>query len=131
MIRKFTVFLLAVLCLMSSGCSVLAPHTQSIYVNGTPADATVIVNGNSIKVPAMLEVRRDKTLTIIAHKDGFKPYKSSTGYSLSTIGIVDTIGCWLLLLPGIGLFSPGAWELQENSFYYVLTPENAGTPVAK
>ena len=125
MIGKFTVFLLAVLLLMGSGCSFFASRTQSVYINGNPSDATVIVNGNAIKVPATLDVPRNKTLTIIAHKDGFKPYNSSTGYSLSTIGFVDAVGCWLLLLPGIGLFAPGAWELQENSFYYVLTPENA------
>ena len=109
--------------LVINGCSFFAPSTQSIYINGTPADATVIVNGNTVKVPATLEVPRNKNLTIIAHKNGFKSYKVTTGYSLSTIGTVDAIGCWLLLLPGAGLLAPGAWELMENNFYYVLTPE--------
>ena len=66
---------------------------------------------------------------MIAHKDGFNPYKVNIGYPLSSVGVVDAIGCrlLLLLLPGAGLFAPGAWELQENSFYYVLTPVNTST----
>ncbi|MBO7328628.1 MAG: hypothetical protein J6W00_07650 [Lentisphaeria bacterium] len=124
MMNKFLIFFVAMSLIMASGCSFLAPSKETIYIDGTPADATVVVNGQTVKVPAVLEVPRNKNLTIIAHKPGFKPYKATTGYSLSTIGVLDAIGCWLLLLPGAGLFAPGAWELMENNFYYVLTPEN-------
>lgn len=126
----FNVFCILML-VMLSGCSFFAPSTQSIYIDGVPADATVIVNGRKVKVPATLEVNRKNTLTIIAHKPGFKTYKSNTGYSLSTIGTLDAIGCWLLLLPGAGLLAPGAWELMENSFYFTLAPENAPVKAAK
>ncbi len=121
----------ALLLIIMSGCSFFAPSTQSVFINGVPADATVIVNGNTVKVPITLDVPRNKNLTIIAHKPGFSVYKSTTGYSLSTIGTVDAIGCWLLLFPGVGLFAPGAWELTENSFYYVLTPENTTVKARK
>jgi hypothetical protein len=75
-------------------------------------------------------VKRNENLTIIAHKNGFVPYKSSTGYSLSTIGVLVAIGCWLLLLPGAGLLAPGAWELMSNNFYFVLAPEKSTAPQA-
>ena len=126
MIKKSVCVLLV--CIMVSvvtGCSFFAPYKQNIYINGTPADATVVVNGNVVKIPATIEVARNKNLTIIAHKEGFKPYKVTTGYSLNTIGTLDAIGCYLLLLPGLGLLSPGAWELSNNNFYYVLTPAKA------
>jgi hypothetical protein len=127
--KLFSIFC-AMMLLMVSGCSFFAPSTQSIYINGTPSDATVIVNGKTVKVPVQLEVKRNETLTIIAHKNGFVPYKSSTGYSLSTIGVLDAIGCWLLLLPGAGLLAPGAWELMSNNFYFVLAPEKSTAPQA-
>ena len=120
------------LLILVSGCSFFAPYKQTIYINGTPADATVIVNGKTVLVPAELQVPRNKNLTIIAYKNGFEPYKTTTGYSLNTIGILDAIGCWLVLLPGLGLLSPGAWELSESSFYYVLSPSKTNpAPVSK
>jgi len=127
MAQKFFNIFCVMLLVMISGCSFFAPPTQNIYINGTPADATVIVNGNTVQIPAVLEVPRNKNLTIIAHKKGFKPYSSTTGYSLSTIGVLDAVGCWLLLLPGAGLIAPGAWELMNDNFYYVLTPEKTDT----
>ena len=124
MLKKSMLLLLAAVTLIAAGgCSFFAPATQTIHINGTPADAAVVVNGNTVKVPATIDVPRNKNLTIVVHKNGFKPYKMTTGYSLSTIGVVDAIGCWLLLLPGAGLFAPGAWELMEDNFYYTLTPE--------
>ena len=121
--RSIRLFLAVTTLIVSGGCSFFAPASQSIHINGIPDDATVVINGNSVKVPATIDVPRNKNLTIIVHKNGFKTYKVTTGYSLSTIGIVDAIGCWLFLLPGVGLLSPGAWELMENNFYYTLTPE--------
>ncbi len=128
MVKKSVRFILAAsMVSIISGCSFFAPSTQSVYINGTPADATVIVNGKEVKVPAELEVPRNENLTIIAFKDGFEPYNKTTGYSLSSIGTLDAIGSWLLLLPGAGLLAPGAWELMENNFYYVLTPVKTDT----
>ena len=121
--RSIRLFLTDAAVIVASGCSFFAPSTQSIHINGIPADATVVINGNTVKVPATIDVPRNKNLTIVVHKNGFKPYKVTTGYSLSTIGAVDAIGCWLFLLPGAGLLSPGAWELMEDNFYYTLTPD--------
>ena len=123
MINKIFSVFCSVLLIIISGCSFLAPSTQSVYINGTPADATVVVNGKTVKIPATIEVPRNKNLTIVAYKEGFKPYNSTTGYSLSSVGMLDAIGCWLLLLPGAGLLAPGAWELMNDNFYYVLTTE--------
>lgn len=131
MLRTIFNICCVLLLVILSGCSFFAPSTQSIFIDGVPADATVIVNGRHVKVPVTLEVQRNKNLTIIAHKPGFNTYKSTTGYSLSTVGVADVIGCWLFLVPGAGLFAPGAWELMENSFYYVLTPEDVTVKSAK
>ena len=126
MLKKIiNIFVIAVTVFSLCGCSFFAPYKQSVYINGTPADATVVVNGAVTKIPATLEVPRNKNLTIIAHKDGYETYKVTTGYSLNTIGTLDAIGCYLLLLPGLGMLSPGAWELSQNNFYYVLTPVKA------
>lgn len=123
MIKKsISILLVCIIITTVTGCSFFAPYKQKVYINGTPADATVVINGNIVKIPATIEVPRNKNLTIIAHKDGFKPYKVTTGYSLNTCGTLDAIGCYLLLLPGLGLLSPGAWELSNDNFYYVLTP---------
>ena len=120
--KSIRLILIVLTASVVNGCSFFAPSTQSIHINGIPADATVIVNGKTVKVPATINVPRNKNLIVIAHKNGFNTSKVTTGYSLSTIGTLDAIGCWLLLLPGAGLLAPGAWELMEDNFYYTLTP---------
>ena len=120
--KSVSLVLLCSMLFAVSGCSFFAPSKQNIYIDGTPADATVVVNGVVTKTPATIEVPRNKNLTIIAHKNGFKPWQKKTGYSLNTIGTLDAIGCYLLLLPGLGMLSPGAWELEQDHFYYILTP---------
>ena len=38
--------------------------------------------------------------------------------------MLDLAGGWLLLLPGIGLFFPGAKIHKQTNHYYVLQKEN-------
>lgn len=124
---KKAVSLVSVLvtAVLMTGCSFFAPTTQTIHINGTPADATVTVNGQKVKIPATMEMQRNKNITIVVRKDGYEPFEKTTGYSLSPVGTLDVIGCWFFLLPGAGLFTPGAWELMESNFQYTLTPSGA------
>ncbi len=105
-----------------AGCSIFAPRTQTITINGEPADAKIIVNGNVVSTPASIEVRRNKNISIMVTKKGYHPYSANTGFFLSQWGILDVIGGVLFLFPIIGLASPGAYALDQDSFYYVLTP---------
>lgn len=47
-------------------------------------------------------------------KIGYFPAQKTIDYSLSGTGVADIVGTVFLLLPGIGLFTAGAWKLDET-----------------
>lgn len=117
---RMTVALL--LAVAVSGCSLFAPHTQTITINGQPEGAKVIVNGNVYVAPCMFEIKRNQSLNIIVTKKGYETYTNQSSFGLSTIGLVDVVGGAIWLVPFIGLVSPGAFAHSQNNFYYILEP---------
>lgn len=115
-------FVSLVLVVSIAGCSLFVPHKQTITINGKPANATVVVNGRQYTTPATVEVKRNKGVNIVVSKKGYSTFVSHSGHSLSTWGILDVIGGVCVLVPFLGLLSPGAFELDQDNFYYVLTP---------
>lgn len=81
------------------------------------------VNGKIIKCPVEMDVERDKDLLVQANKDGFMPYERTIKHQLSSSGQLDTLGFLLILVPGIGLLSPGAWDLEELDINIKMVPK--------
>lgn len=110
-----------VLLLTISGCSIFMPWSETITVQGAQEGATIVVNG----VPAVngvADVRSNKPVDIIVRKDGYKPWYAHSTTTLSSTGIADVVGCFLFLVPGVGLFFPGAFNHTQTYFYYDLQP---------
>lgn len=123
MIKKIACHSVSLMLLVSfSGCSLFVPHKQSITINGNPANAAVIVNGQQYMAPATIRVRRNKNVNIIATKNGYNTFTLQSGFSLSPWGVLDIIGGVCFLVPFFGLLAPGAYELDQDNFYYMLTP---------
>ena len=112
------------LILMLAGCSIFAPKDQMISINGDPANAKILVNGNVLNGPGAVQVKRNKNVHITVTKEGYSTYAMTSGYGLSQFGILDLIGTFCFLVPVVGLLTPGAYELDQDSFYYSLTPIN-------
>lgn len=47
-------------------------------------------------------------------KAGYFPAQKTIDHSLSGTGIADIIGTVFFLFPGLGLFTAGAWNLDET-----------------
>ena len=110
-----------VLLLAISGCSIFMPWSETITVQGAQEGATIVVNG----VPAVngvADVRCNKPVDIIVRKDGYKPWYAHSTTTLSSTGLADVVGCFLFLVPGVGLFFPGAFNHTKTYFYYDLQP---------
>ena len=118
----FRMMVTAALVATISGCSLFVPHSQSITINGTPGDAVITVNGNTVYAPASIRVPRDKNVGILVSKEGYSPFLMSSGYSLSAWGVLDIIGGVIWLVPFFGLLAPGAYSLDNDTFYYSLAP---------
>lgn len=112
---KKIICLILALSILTSGCSAFVPKTQAVNVSCSEADATMQINGGQT-YPGQVRVdaQRDKPLSIACYKQGYYPAQKSVHSSLSGTGIADLLGSFIFILPIIGFFSPGAWDLDEN-----------------
>jgi len=78
------------------------------------SDAALQINGQTYQGKAQVEAKRNKTVSIMCTKPGYFPAQKTIDYSLSGTGVADIVGTLILLLPGIGLFTAGAWNLDET-----------------
>lgn len=109
------VCLLLISTLALSGCSAFVPKTQTVKAACSEADATLQINGGlTYTGQAQLETRRDKVFSYACFKQGYYPAQKTVSYSISTTGIADFIGSMIFIIPIIGIFSPGAWDLDET-----------------
>ena len=104
-----------VVSILMSGCSAFAPKTQTVNAACSEPDATLQVNGvQTYTGHAQIEARRDRVFSYACLKQGYYPAQKSVSYSISPSGIADFVGSMLFLIPIIGIFTPGAWDLDET-----------------
>lgn len=104
-----------VVSILTSGCSAFSPKTQTVTAACSEADATLQINGGETYTgKARVEARRDKVFSYACLKPGYYPAQKSVSYSISPSGIADFVGSMLFLIPIIGIFTPGAWDLDET-----------------
>lgn len=124
MLKKVLKLSLSVILAASiTGCSLFAPGTQVVTVNGQPAGAIVTINGNTLVAPAQVTLKTNRPVSIMVSKAGYVPVSYSIGTTLSTFGLLDIIGGFCFLVPFIGLVAPGAFTLDQQHFNYYLTPQ--------
>jgi hypothetical protein len=104
-----------VVSILTSGCSAFAPKTQTVNASCSEADATLQVNGGlTYTGQAQIEARRDRVFSYACLKQGYYPAQKTVSYSISPSGIADFVGSMLFIIPIIGIFTPGAWDLDET-----------------
>jgi hypothetical protein len=112
---KKIISLTLVISISVSGCSAFVTKTQTITASCSEADATLQVNGGQTYTgKAEIIARRDKVFSYACLKPGYYPAQKTVTYSISPTGIADFVGSMIFILPIIGIFSPGAWDLDET-----------------
>lgn len=98
-----------------SACSLAAPRTQAIQVRADSPSATIYVNGKESGKGSCLVVLPSNKTAVFKAIEG---EKQSTDIllkpELSICGITD-LASWWLLFPLVGLTSPGAWHLPQDT----------------
>ena len=114
----------SLLLLTTNGCSFFAPKTEEVAVNAGPSGAEVYVN-NSFKgtTPCNVPVSC-KGGEIMVKKAGYDPQLHKVGRHLGTCGVMDIVGTVLFLVPAVGLFSAGAYTLDEHNINVTLTKQS-------
>jgi len=102
------------LLVATTGCSAFRAHNQTMNINCTPEDAILMVNGQRYSSPVQVSVKRNRDVLLQAHKEGYVPYQRTIGHHFNGTGALDAVGTLLILVPCVGLFTPGAWSLDET-----------------
>jgi len=111
---------LLILSALLSGCSVFADKTQTLYVSANHTDATIFVNDKQVGTGYVkIVVPRDESVMVEAHKPGYEPAIKFVQTVPSLYGKLDTAGTYFLI-PAIGLFTPGAFELETDQVVLTL-----------
>ncbi|MDR4463921.1 MAG: PEGA domain-containing protein [Nitrospira sp.] len=115
---------IAVVTVSFTGCSIFAPSMQTLHVSSSPDGATVVAGGKLVgETPIQFDAHRGKDLLIEIKKPGYQSQFRTTSRTLSSIGTVDVIGAYFILLPLLGLLSSGAWKHDPETYGFVLEPE--------
>ena len=61
---------------------------------------------------------------ILVKKSGYDPQIHKIGRHLGTCGVMDIVGTVIFLVPAIGLFSSGAYTLDERTINVNLTKQS-------
>jgi hypothetical protein len=104
-----------------SGCSFLMPWNQDLTVNAKPDEAQIFINGEAEgKGKITTSVPRNEPSEILVTHPDYANTNRRVGTTLSATGTADLVGGYILLLPAIGLLSPGAWHLEQDTMTIVL-----------
>jgi hypothetical protein len=128
-LKRFVVALLiGSIGITQSGCSMVVPGKQRFSVTASETDAKIYVNGEYIgQGNVQTRVRRNNDVSILVKKEGYIPVSRSIGTDFSITGILDIIGGFIILVPWVGLFFPGARQLEQTNVAVVLEKEDTGS----
>jgi hypothetical protein len=104
------------------GCSVFRSHTQMMNVTCSQAEAKLYINGREDKNPFEGRVPRNRGVIIECEKEGYDGATRFVNYRLNTTGYLDIVGGFLIYIPYVGLFFPGAYSLQDTDIQVQMVP---------
>jgi len=119
--KVLLVILMLVFLVTQFGCSTVVPQKQRFTVTASEADAKIYVNGEYLGQGSIqTRVKRNNDVSVLVKKEGYIPVTRNIGTDFSITGILDIVGGCLILVPFLGLFFPGARQLEQTNIAVVL-----------
>lgn len=107
--------IVAVLCTAAlSSCSFLGSHSQSMLIQANNPKARLYVNGDYVGEGSALVDVAKKEGTIVSAELGSKRDDVVLTRTLSGVGAMDAACGYIILLPLLGLASPGAYKFDRE-----------------
>ena len=124
-VRLLVSALMAPVMAVVPGCSVFVPSHQDLTIVPSEDTAEVYVNGNRVGTGTQtVSVKRGEDYAVMA-KSGERVATAKVGRTISGTGVADIVGGLFLLVPFIGVFSPGFWALNPDKVSLAL-PQHTG-----
>jgi len=100
-----------------------ASARQPFSVNTNLPDSQIYINGEFVgNGQVQTSVPKDKSVSVMAKKDGYYPVTRDIGTKMSSLGVLDIVGGCIFLLPFIGLAFPASHEVDISSVSLILQP---------
>lgn len=124
--QLFTVVTLFIFVAFSfTSCSLFAPKTEDLTIDSDPQGAEVVIPGRErMTTPCTINVPCDKDIAVIVRKSGYNTKSYNIRYTLGKCGILDVCGTALWVVPAVGLFTPGAYTLEQHTIFAPLDKSN-------
>ncbi len=113
--RTARLVIVALLCSAISACSFLVPGKQTVAVSSNDPQATLRADGQYIGVGSGTVSLTKNRAHVITAQNGIKMGSVIIDNGISATGVLDIVGSFIFIVPFIGLFSKGAWTLDEDS----------------
>ena len=115
LLRMLLVPTLCVSVLAAGGCSAFQPKMVPVTITPSDPNAMITVDGVERGTgTVVVELARNKNHAILA-RSGSRVGTYNLGREISGTGVLDIVGTFLILFPGIGLFTPGFWDLETDN----------------
>jgi len=107
-----------------TACSFASPPNQNITISPSHPRAEVSVDGRVIgRGTQQVNLSKRREHSVLA-KCGNSSGVAYIGRDVSGTGFADMIGGFIFLLPFLGFFSPGAFELSPSNVYVAIPDDS-------
>src|SRR5437667_8600894 len=129
--QTIAMLLSLVVTLPNLGCSFLQRPTQPVSIMATDPSALIYVNGAAVGTgAATVELARNHAHEVMARTPDGRVGTAKITSSLSSAGLIDIIFGLFLLVPFLGLLSPGSSALTTQSVVIPVQPAATGAATA-
>jgi hypothetical protein len=112
--RAIFVFVMVFNVIFASSCSLFSSGSQEISIQPTSPRAEVFVDGAHVGTGTMTySMKKKKTHSVMA-RCGDSTGVAIVDRQISTTGVLDLVGGFLILIPFLGVFGPGFYELDPE-----------------
>jgi hypothetical protein len=106
-----------------SSCSLFVSSMQPVAITASDPTAQIFVDGSPVGTGTVTQdLKRDRGHAFMAKTSDNRAGTATIGTKISTTGVLDIVGGFFLLVPFIGLVSPGFWSLDTDQVAIAIPP---------
>ena len=112
------------LAVQTAGCSAFVPWEQHVSITASDPQAQVMIDNQIVGTGHVeTDLPRDRSYSIVATAHG-QTAVATIDHHISTTGILDIVGTFFFIVPIIGVFTPGFWDLDPTNVHIVIPAGN-------
>lgn len=125
--RLLVCYLIGAVFILPS-CSLFVGSTQPLTITATDPNAVISVDGLPLgNGTVTTEVKRNRSHSIMAKTADGRAGSAHVGTQISTTCVLDIVGGLFLLVPFLGVVSPGFWSIDQEQVVVVVPPPPPST----